>query len=325
MANRITIATFSLEQPAAPAGLKQEVHAAACLERWREQFEALRGTSPDLVVLPECATRPECPERTDPAWLLDYYEGMGDRLIDLCREQAVALQATFVCSQVRRLPDGRRCNCSTVIGPGGDELGVYCKNHLVIEEHTRNGLAYGGSAELIRTPFGSIACVICFDLNFDALRLRYASLKPDLLVFSSMFHGGMLQELWAYSCRCHFVGAMGRARVPGEIRDPFGRVLHSTSNYNTRVTGSVNLDCVLAHLDYNEDKLARLQQALGQEVTLLDPGRIGSVLITSESPTRSARDLAADFGIELLDDYLPRADRARDAFFAKQPRNRRKP
>ena len=39
-------------------------------------------------------------------------------------------------------------------------------------------------------------------------------------------------------------------------------------------------------------------------MSIHDPGRLGSVLISSESEARTSDDLVAEFGIELLDDYL---------------------
>ena len=86
-----------------------------------------------------------------------------------------------------------------------------------------------------------MACAICFDLNFDELRLVYAKAKPDLIVFSSMFHGGIMQAYWVYSCRCHFVSAVGFPAIRSEIRNPHGRVIASTTDHYDFVTATVNL------------------------------------------------------------------------------------
>lgn len=67
------------------------------------------------------------------------------------------------------------------------------------------------------------------------------------------------------------------------------------------MTARINLDCYVAHLDYNGQRLASLKARYGAGVVISDPGLLGSVLITSETDGVSARDMAREFGIELLD------------------------
>ena len=70
------------------------------------------------------------------------------------------------------------------------------------------GSLCGKDAPVFECDFGRVAFAICFDLNFDELRLKYVKAKPDLIIFSSMYHGGLMQAYWAYSCRAYFVGAI---------------------------------------------------------------------------------------------------------------------
>ncbi|HUX19759.1 MAG TPA: carbon-nitrogen hydrolase family protein, partial [Spirochaetia bacterium] len=166
------------------------------------------------------------------------------------------------------------------------------------------GILCGTSADIIECDFGRIVCAICFDLNFDSLRSHYASLRPDLIVFSSMYHGGLAQQLWAYACRSYFVGAIAGPTVPSEIRNPFGEVISTSTNYLNYTVADINLDYCLAHLDLNWLKLDELKKRYGSDVTIYDPGRIGSVLIQSNSEEMSARDMAREFDVLLLDDYF---------------------
>ena len=73
------------------------------------------------------------------------------------------------------------------------------------------------------------------------------------------------------------------------------------------MTATVNLDYCQAHLDYNWEKLTALKAKYGPGVTITDPGYLGSVLITSETNAASAKAMAREFKIELLDDYFTRA------------------
>ena len=158
---------------------------------------------------------------------------------------------------------------------------------------------------MIECDFGRVGCALCFDLNFDELRLQYVKLKPDLMLFCSMYHGGMMQNYWAYSCRCHFVGAVWRGN-PSRIIAPTGEVVASTTNYFDYVTARINLDCRLAHLDGNWEKLSALKEKYGPNVRVHDPGRMGSVLISSEADEATVKDMVKEFKIELLDDFLER-------------------
>jgi predicted amidohydrolase len=307
MAKKVTIATFSVSGFEVDAGASLKQAADACEQYWTSKFAKVLPDRPDLIVMPECASRPStwCGPRNS-ARLNDYYLQHGDRLMDLCTRTAVEHKATVVFSGVRLL-DGGLYNCSTVISPQGKTLGVYCKNHLVIEENEQSGIIFGDKAEVIDSPVGRLGCMICFDLNFDELRDKYRAQRPDLLVFSSMYHGGGQQVIWPYLCRAHFVGAMGVPTLPAQIRNPFGEVLHSTTNYLDSVVGQVNLDCRIVHLDYNWEKLDAVKKHYGRDVTIHDPGLYGTVLITSESSSVSVDEMVRQFGIEVYDDYMTRA------------------
>jgi hypothetical protein len=169
------------------------------------------------------------------------------------------------------------------------------------------GILCGKDAPVIDCDFGRVAMAICFDLNFDQLRLKYAKSKPDLIIFTSMYHGGLMQACWAYSCRSHFVGAIAGRGTPSEIRNPLGKVVASSTNYFDYAVATVNLDCALVHLDYNWERLRRLKAKYGPKVEITDPGYLGSVLVTSEHPTISADEMIKEFEIELLDDYFARS------------------
>ena len=156
--------------------------------------------------------------------------------------------------------------------------------------------------------------MICFDLNFDELRLRYAEQKPDLLLFSSRYHGGMKQLFWAYSCNAHLIGAVGGPSRPGSIIAPNGRILAETTEYTHTLTERLNLDCEQVHLDFNFEKLAELKRKYGEEVRIDDTGHLGSVLVSSLSPERTVSDFLREFEIEPLGEYLKRAETFRNQY-----------
>ena len=159
--------------------------------------------------------------------------------------------------------------------------------------------------------FGKVAGVTCFDLNFSELLAKYEKSRPELLVFCSSFHGGHMQQHWAYTCRAYFVGACSGNRLPANIWNPLGYEEARSSTYLPFITHTINLDYAVAHIDYNREKFEALKKKYGKGVNIYDPGYLGSVLITSEMDGISATDMIREFEIELLDDYMARAAAAR--------------
>ena len=183
---------------------------------------------------------------------------------------------------------------------------MYDKNHLVVSEFEDWGFQYGKEVGVFECDFGRVACAICFDLNFDDLRLRVAAARPDLIIFSSMYHGGLMQAYWAYSCRAHFVAALHIMR-PSAIILPTGDVLATTTNYFDYVTATVNLDCELFHLDQNRPKMEAARAKYGRKLKLHDPGLLGAVLLSSETDEFSIGDITKEFGLEPLEEYFDRS------------------
>ena len=272
------------------------------IAHWRGRFAQVLPDRPDLIVVPEACDRPagfSLDKR------LEYYRVRKDQIQNFFARVARENKCYIVYSAAREMKDGTWRNSSIVLDRSGEVAGIYNKNHVVIEETTEAGILCGRDAPIINCDFGRVALAICFDLNFDELRLKYVKDRPDLLIFSSMYHGGLMQAYWAYSCRCHFVGAV--AGLPCEIRNPLGEVIASNTNYFDFAVAEVNLDCCLVHLDYNRARLKALKAKYGPKVKITDPGYLGCVLVTSEHETVSVYEMIKEFEIELLDDYMARA------------------
>jgi predicted amidohydrolase len=291
-----------------PLSVNENTEPQKVVERmiahWRGRFAQVLPDRPDLIVVPEACDRPSgfsLKKR------LEYYRVRKNQVRDFFARTAKENNCYIVYSAAREMEDGTWRNSSVMLDRKGKVAGIYNKNHVVIEETTKAGILCGRDAPVIECDFGKVAFAICFDLNFDELRLKYVKAKPDLIIFSSMYHGGLMQPYWAYSCRCHFVGAIAGKATPSQIYNPLGQVVASNTNYFDFVVETVNLDCELAHLDYNWQRLKKLKEKYGSKVKITDPGRLGSVLISSEDEKISVEEMVKEFEIELLDDYMKRA------------------
>jgi hypothetical protein len=299
---RVRIATLGPRSPSVDASAGYQKIVEQVIAHWKREFAQVLPDRPDLIVVPEVCDRVGGLSREK---CIEYYRVRKDQVRDYFAKVAAENRCYVVYSAAREMEDGTWRNSSVLIDRQGKIVGVYNKNHVTIGEREQSGILYGREAPVFECDFGRVALAICFDLNFDELRLKYVQAKPDLIVFSSMYHGGLMQAYWAYSCRAHFVGAIHG--LPCEIRNPMGEVVASNTNYFDYVVADVNLDCRLAHLDYNWGRLRELKNKYGPRVKVTDPGLLGSVLIASEDEKIAVDDMIAEFQIELLDDYMARA------------------
>ncbi len=63
----------------------------------------------------------------------------------------------------------------------------------------------------------------------------------------------------------------------------------------------------MVHIDYNNQKFAAAKEKYGNKIKIYDPGHVGAVLLTAESPDLTVDDVLAEFEIEVWDDYYARS------------------
>jgi len=311
MARYVTVSSVGGSTPwypsAVPLGPEEDTRLAEIITtHWLGQIETILPDAPDLIVLPECSTRFQQALGPLPASeVLRLYGSIHERMLAALSEVARANRCYLVYPTI--LPAVGKCgkyaNAALVLDRTGTVCGRYDKQFITRSEQ-ETGVIPGGRPALIECDFGRLAIAICFDLNFEEAFSVYRDAAPDLLVFPSMYHGGLMQGYRAYQCRAHLVSAMGQVNLRSEIRAPTGEVVARTSNYNRTVTATLNLDCVLVHLDHNREKLSRLKSRFGRRVRITDPGLLGAVLVTGEDGLDDIKTAIASFDIEPLDAYL---------------------
>lgn len=288
--------------PLPPQEIPEKNRALSRIKKhWERYLDHVLPDKPDLILLPECCNR--FPNMTMQERLA-YYHECGPEVLEFFRQKAIDNNCFIAYSAIRELPDGSRRNATQLIGRDGKTLAVYDKNFPVVEETTLQNILPGEKEVLAETEFGRVGFAICFDLNFTELLDRYALQKPNLMLFSSMYHGGLMQSSWAYTCRSYFAGAVANNECA--ILNPLGSKVAASTNYYPWVTAQINTDYEVVHLDYNREKLLQARRKYGQKISVFDPGNLGCVLITSETPEVTAAQIVEEFQIEKLDDYFQR-------------------
>ena len=306
--NRVTIATIGGGGRTVNVGDNRNPQQMVdqIIEFWKGELAKVLPSKPDLILLAETC---DTPDGLTTEEQLNYFKVRKNQVLNYFASVAKANRC-YIAFGMKREENGDWWNSCILLDREGNVSGIYNKNFPTIYE-MKEGIKADTDTPVFQCDFGRVACVICFDLNFDELRNRYAPLKPDVMLFLSKYHGGLEQSKWAYACRSYFVCSYGFLTAPSEIRNPLGEVVATSTNYFNYAVATINLDRKLVHLDYNWEKLDALKKKYGKEVTITDPGRLGAVMITSEKEGVSAGDMIKEFNIELLDDYFDRTRQQR--------------
>ncbi len=271
------------------------------LRQFHEARTMLDGTPVDLVVT--CEGMESIARRSgSPAESQDKPGALWSAYRAFARDNRCTLAGSLVLQE-----EGKDYNALVFFGPDGRPCGAYRKTFLTLEE-LEGGLSPGRGATVVETPAGRLGGAICFDLNFDDLRDGYRRLQPDVLCFASMFHGGHLQKNWAYQCRCFFAAAC--KDNTSDILDPLGRVLNSTNYYNRVAWARVNLDRFAMHQDQNNRRYAQIRRKYGGRVVIETAPDLGTAVLYSLDESLTAAQIAAEFGLQQIDDYFDRSRQA---------------
>ena len=238
--NYITVATIgnapSLDESQYPQKIVDQV-----IKFWQKELKQVLPDKPDLVVLPEFCDMSGAEN--------DYLRVRKNQVLDYFASVAKSNHCYIAFGTKREDSEGLWRNSCIILDRNGSIAGIYNKNFPTIGE-MEDGIIAGNEAPVFQCDFGTIGVAICFDLNFDELREQYVEKSPDIILFSSMYHGGLVQSTWAYTCRSHFIGAVYRG-TPSEIRNPLGEVIAKNTNYFDFAVTRINLGCKLIHLDFN--------------------------------------------------------------------------
>ncbi len=271
------------------------------IDSWDKKLKYVMPNKPDLIVLPEeCDMYHNYPATRR----LEYCDVKGNRLRDFFMEKAKLNSCYIAYSASVKTQDGTYRNSTQLIDRNGNIAGIYNKNHPTVGEIEEWKILPGKDAKVIKCDFGKVACAICFDLNFDAMWQKYKAQEPDIVIFSSAYHGGLMQNYRAYQLRSYFVGSI--MDLENTIINPVGDIIAKSTNYFGYITHDINLDYKVVHLAYNHNKILQAVNKYGSKFKMYDPGYLGAVLLTGETDEFTIEDIIDEFKIELLDEYFDR-------------------
>jgi agmatine deiminase len=174
-------------------------------------------------------------------------------------------QVTIIVPIYEKAPDGKYYNSAVVINPDGTTSTPYHKVHIPQDPgFFEKGYFYPGSSyQVVPTPFGRIAVLICYDQWFPEAA-RCVALEGAEIIFYPAAIGhpsadtppeGDWQEAWELIQRSHaiansvHIAAVNRVGLEGSCRffggsfvcDAFGKVLKKAGSGDEVLLVSVNL------------------------------------------------------------------------------------
>lgn len=197
-------------------------------------------------------------------------------------------------------------NCSILVGRDGAVLGRYDKMFPTVTE-LEKGVIPGSVAPCFETDIGRVGMLICFDLNFPEVHAALAKGKPDLVVFSSMYRGGLQAQALAFELGAFVVTSI--AAELGLVIDRCGRVVKE-STYEALAVAPVNTNSVALHMDFNWNKMDAMLARYGPAVSFDYHTREAFYVVSSEGD-RDVSEIVKEFDLETADAYWARSRKTR--------------
>ena len=205
---------------------------------------------------------------------------------------------------------------SILVDRDGEVIGRYDKMFPTIPE-LEKGVIPGTVAPVFETDFGLVGLLICFDLNFPEVRVALKQSKPDLVVFSSLYRGG-LQAGLAYKLRAFVVTSI--ASELGLIIDRAGRIIKE-STYEALAVAPININSVAVHMDFNWTKMDAMLAKYGHALTF-DYHTREAFFVIASAHDEDIEAIIKEFQLEPADAYFDRSRRVRAEMLEKFQKSR---
>jgi predicted amidohydrolase len=254
----------------------------------------------DLIILPETMLGQNAPETLD-----------GPAVTTM---SALAKKhQTYVVCAIDRQDGKRRVNSAALIDRMGKVVCVYDKVYPYWSEFDlKPPVQPGLEAPVHQADFGRVGMAICFDVNFPEVWQRLADAGAELIAWSSAYSAG--NSLRAHAINHHFYIVTSTYYPDCSVFDITGEETLYDKGGDLNVTRTtIDLDRGIYHQNFNMDKRDKLLKDHGGDVfqeKWLD--REQWFVLRAKRFGVSARELARQYGMEELRDYLSRSRREID-------------
>ena len=294
------------------------------LDGVREMLAKVVKERPDFVCFPEiCACSGEgLAKGVAAAPELEPYTAV---VGGLAREFNVNLIVPFI-----ERYQGRVYNSTPIVDRAGKLSLVYRKNFPTTGE-MEAGISPGWEVPVADCDGVRVGAAVCFDLNFPEVAEELQRQRARVVFWPSMFWGGRLLHHWALRYGFYIAVAFGPESA---IIDMSGRYLTKQGAETYQVRGGrlppwaladVNAERELYHLDFNQNQFVAIREKYGPEVEIEVHQPEAFFLLASHKPGLTVENIAAEFKLERLYDYLARSVKMREEHLRGHPEASRLP
>jgi len=258
------------------------------------------ATSPDIIALPETWRGQKQPEALDGPTIT--------AMAALARKHHV-----YIVCPIDRQDGNKRLNSAVLLDRTGKVACVYDKVYPYWSEYDlKPPVDVGQDAPVYQADFGRVGMAICFDANFPEVWKRMADQGAELIIWPSAYSAGT--TLQAHALMNHFYIVTSTLRGDSIVYDITGEEILYEKNKDINISRiTLDLDRCIFHKDFNVPKMDKLLKEHGDDVVLEKTmDREAWLILKAKRPGVSARNLAHEYGLEELRDYINRSRRQID-------------
>ena len=214
---------------------------------------------------------------------------------------------------IDRIDGALRMNTIVLLDRSGNVVCTYDKLFPYFPEFdVQPPVKPGADVQVARTDFGRVGFATCFDVNFPEVWSRLEEKGAELVLWPSAYSAG--SSLQAHAINHHYYIVTSTLLSDAIAYDITGeRLLYEKSKGINVSRITVDLDRGIYHRNFNIDKRNKLLSEHAQDVALEKSlEQEAWFVLKAARPGVSARDLARQYGLEELCDYITRSRRAID-------------
>jgi len=296
----IIVTTASAEQIGRPLRVTSISFSNRKLEEITAIVDTEGAKGADIIALPETWRGQKQPETLDGPTI-----------------QAMAALArkhhTYIVCPIDRQDGTKRLNSSVLLDRDGNVVSVYDKVYPFWSEYdVKPPVDVGLDAPVYQAEFGRVGMAICFDANFPEVWKRLADQGAEIVIWSSAYSAGT--TLQAHALMCHFYIVTSTWKGDCIVYDITGEQMLYEKRDGVNVSRvTLDLDRGIYHEDFNVSKRDRLLKEHKEDILLeKEMKREAWFVLKAKRPGVSARQLARQYGLEELRDYINRSRREID-------------
>ena len=278
--------------------------------------EQALAEKPDILAIPESFTLANLAEPR----IEEMAEDVPGPTLEMVSNYARAHRAYILCPILARRPDGLHIE-AFLIDRSGQIAGSYQKHHPVVEGSAYNKVEFGSrpgsDLPVFDTDFGRIGVQICFDVEYPDGWEALDKAGAEIIFWLSAYDGGrsVSSKAWTY----HRFVASAVQGAHARILNMMGETLVMTGKHDLIAACDIDLDTLLFHMDFNLTQVQAIRAKYGPSVSMHMYHEEGYFTLQSNRAGLLASQVASEFNLEPLKEYIQRNQRLQDALRSGEP------